>query len=46
MEDLKEHLRYEMRQITPNVVEKVQQEFISRLGHCHAVNDQNLENLL
>lgn len=46
IDDLKEKIRHEIRNITPEIVDNVQKEFILRLGHCLAVNGQHFEQLL
>lgn len=46
IEDLKQRIRQEIRSITPQMVDNVQQAFVSRLGHCLAVNGQQFEHLI
>lgn len=46
LEELKERIRSEVRKITPVMISNVQEEFISRLGHCQIVNGQQFEHLL
>lgn len=46
LEDLKERIRVEISQITPETIAKVQEEFVSRLSHCIIAEGQQFEHLL
>lgn len=46
IEALKERIRQEIGSITPEMVDNVQQAFVTRLGHCLAVNGQQFEHLI
>lgn len=46
IEALKERIRQEIRSITPEMLDNVQQAFVSRLGYCLAANGQQFEHLI
>lgn len=46
MEDLKNRIRYEIQQITPEIIRNVLREFESRLAYCQEVNGEQFEHLL
>lgn len=46
VEALKERIRQEIRSISPEKIDNVQQSFYHRLGHCLAVNGQQFEHLI
>lgn len=46
VEELKERIRQEIRQISPEVLENVRNEFYYRLGLCQQVNGAHFEHLI
>lgn len=46
LDDLKDRIRQEIRQITPQMVRNVQREFVDRLGYCQLTNGRHFEHLL
>lgn len=46
LEELQARIRQEIHQITPEVIDHVQQEFINRLGYCQVANGAQFQHLL
>lgn len=46
LDDLKQRICQEIRRITPEMVQNVQQEFVDRLGYCQLTNGRHFEHLL
>lgn len=46
IDDLKVRIQEEIRKIEPDIINRVQDEFIFRLGHCQIVNGQQFEHLI
>lgn len=46
LEDLKNRIRLEMRRISPEVIHRVQEEFVSRLAYCQETNGWQFEHLI
>lgn len=46
VDDLKERIRQEVQNITPEIIGRVQNEFIWRLGYCQTTNGEQFEHLI
>ena len=46
LEELQARIRQDIHQILPEVIDRVQQEFINRLGYCQVANGAQFEHLL
>lgn len=46
LEDLRQRIEIEVRRITPEMIENVQNEFYYRLGYCQDAQGQHFEHLL
>jgi hypothetical protein len=46
LEDLRQRIVNEVRRITAEIIENVQNEFYYRLGYCQDVQGQHFEHLL
>lgn len=46
LEDLQNRITYEIRRITPEVIQNVQEEFLHRLAYCQEVGGWHFEHLI